>query len=91
MERLNLTGIGHKHPAGSHTKGASLRMHAEQIGRQPAEPICLRAELVDESQRVRANRCPLRWCEIAARRGVLGQTLGLLGKRCLGGIFWQTM
>ena len=50
-------------------------MHAEQLGRSLAEPVCLRAMLVEERKGVLAHRLPFRWGEILARRGVWGQFL----------------
>jgi hypothetical protein len=38
----------------------------------------LGAKLVHEGQRVLADRGPLRWREVAAGRGVLGQALNLV-------------
>ncbi len=57
----------------------------EKFGRGPAELVRLSAVLIEEGQRVRPDRRPLRRGEIPAGGGVLGQTLDLVAPEGDGG------
>lgn len=85
VDRLDRASAEHQCAAGIHARGAALRVQAEQLGRRPAEPVRLSAELIDAGQRVRADRRPLRRGKIPAGRSVPGQVLDLVASGSDGG------
>jgi hypothetical protein len=68
-----------------HAQEAVLGVSAEQLRRCPAEPVRFGAVLVEEGERVLAHRFPIRWEQVPARRGVLGQALDLVAPGGDGG------